>query len=57
MLRLLDVALVPWMDAAFFDPLIRSLESILHSVPYAVLRFRPDVTVVDAVRRALAVSF
>lgn len=56
-LRLLDVALVPWMDAAFFDPLIRSLESILHSVPYAVLRFRPDATVVDAVRRDLAVSF
>jgi len=53
-LRLLDVAMVPWMDAAFFDPLIQTLEAIISTVPHAVLRFRPDVTAVDAVRRDLA---
>jgi hypothetical protein len=53
-LRLLDVALVPWLDSAFFDPLIQTLESIIHTVPYAVLRFRPEASVVDAVRRDLA---
>lgn len=52
-LRLLDVSLVPWMDAAFFDPVIRTLESLLAAVPHAVLRFRPDEAVVDAVRRDL----
>ena len=54
-LRLLDVSLIPWMDSAFFDPLIQALEAIIRTVPFAVLRFRPDVTVVDAVRRDLAV--
>ena len=53
-LRLLDVALVPWLDSAFFDPLIQTLESIIHTVPYAVLRFRPEASVVDVVRRDLA---
>ena len=53
-LRLLDVAMVPWMDAAFFDPLIQTLEAIISTVPHAVLRFRPDVSAVDAVRRDLA---
>ena len=53
-LRLLDVALVPWLDSAFFDPLIQTLEAILRTVPHAVLRFRPDATVVDVVRRDLA---
>ncbi len=52
-LRLLDVAMVPWLDAAFFDPVIRTLESLLAAVPYAVLRFRPDPTAVEAVRRDL----
>jgi hypothetical protein len=52
-LRLLDVALVPWLDSAFFDPLIQTLEAIICEVPHAVLRFRPDATVVDAVRRDL----
>ncbi len=53
-LRLLDVALVPWLDAAFFDPLIQTMEAIIRTVPHAVLRFRPDATVVEAVRRDLA---
>ncbi len=52
-LRLLDVSLVPWLDAAFFDPVIRTLEALLDAVPHAVLRFRPDASVVDAVRRDL----
>ncbi len=52
-LRLLDVSLIPWMDSAFFDPLIQTLEAIIRTVPFAVLRFRPDVSVVDAVRRDL----
>ena len=53
-LRLLDVAMVPWLDTAFFDPLIRTLEEVIRTVPHAVLRFRPDASVVDAVRRDLA---
>jgi hypothetical protein len=53
-LRLLDVAMVPWMDTAFFDPVIQTLEALIAAVPYAVLRFRPDLSVVDAVRRDLA---
>lgn len=57
LLRLLEVAMVPWMDPAFFDPLLHTLEAVLRSVPHAVLRFRPDADVVDAVRRDLAVSF
>jgi len=53
-LRLLDVALVPWMDAAFFDPMIQTLESLIRNVPYAVLRFRPDAAVADFLRCDLA---
>lgn len=52
-LRLLDVSLVPWMDASFFDPLIRTLETLLGVVPHAVLRFRPDGTAVETVLRDL----
>lgn len=52
-LRLLDVALVPWMDQAFFDPLIQTLETVIREVPVALLRFRPDVSAVEAVRRDL----
>ena len=55
-MRLLEVTMVPWMDAAFFDPLIKTMEAVIRSVPHAVLRFRPDITVVDAVRRDLAAS-
>jgi len=54
-LRLLDVALVPWMDTSFFDPLIQIIESLIRDVPHAVLRFRPDASVVDFIRRDLAV--
>lgn len=53
-LRLLDVAMVPWIDTAFFDPLIQTLEALLGSVPHAVLRFRPEASVVDTVRRDLS---
>lgn len=55
-LWLMDVAMVPWVDKAFFDPLISTLEGLISHVPYAVLRFRPDVSAVEAVRRDLAVS-
>lgn len=50
-LRLLDVSLVPWMDAAFFDPLLKTLEALIGRVPHAVFRFRPDETAVDFIRR------
>ncbi len=50
-LRLLDVSMVPWIDTAFFDPLIATLEEIIGNVPHAVLRFRPDSSAVAAVRR------
>ena len=49
-LRLLDVSLVPWMDPAFFDPILKTLEALIHDVPHAVLRFRPDASVVDFIR-------
>lgn len=55
-LRLLDVALVPWLDAAFFDPLLQTLEALIRNVPHAVLRFRPDASAVEAVRRDLAAA-
>ncbi len=48
-LRLLDVALVPWLDPAFFDPMIPILENLLLEVPYALLRFRPDTSVIDLI--------
>lgn len=51
--RMLDVSMVPWLDTAFFDPVIRTLEALIRTVPHAVLRFRPDVSVVDAIRRDL----
>lgn len=55
-LRLLDVAMVPWIAKAFFDPLIRTLEGLLGHVPHALLRFRPDVSAVEAVRRDLSLG-
>ena len=54
-LRLLDVAMIPWMDASFFDPAIRTLESLVGGVPYAVLRFRPEASAVDFIKSDLAV--
>ena len=53
-LQLLDVAMVPWIAKAFFDPLISTLEGLLEHVPYALLRFRPDMSAVEAVRRDLS---
>jgi len=55
-LRLLDVSMVPWMDVAFFDPVIRTLEMLLDVAPCAILRFRPDESVVGVVRRDVARS-
>ncbi|HRU70008.1 MAG TPA: hypothetical protein P5111_02925 [Kiritimatiellia bacterium] len=52
-LRLLDVAMVPWMNPAFFDPLIQTLETALREVPVALLRFRPDTSAVETVCRDL----
>ena len=54
-MRLLDVAMVPWMDPAFFDPFIQTLETVIGRVPHALLRFRPDVSAVEAIRRDLGV--
>lgn len=54
LLRLLDVALVPWLESSFFDPMIPILESVLGQTPYALLRFKPDTTVVDAICQDLA---
>ncbi|HRT28944.1 MAG TPA: hypothetical protein P5527_04040 [Kiritimatiellia bacterium] len=52
--RLLDVAMVPWMNPAFFDPMIPTLETVIREVPYALLRFHPDTSVVDTICRDLA---
>ena len=41
---------------SFFDPLIRTLEGLLGHVPHALLRFRPDVSAVEAVRRDLSLG-
>jgi hypothetical protein len=46
--------MVPWMNPAFFDPLIPTLEAVIREVPFALLRFRPDTSVVDVVCRDLA---
>jgi hypothetical protein len=52
--RFIECALIPWMDPAFFDPFIRPMESLLRTVPAAVLRFVPDGAVVPFVRADLA---
>ena len=53
--RLLDVVMVPWMSTAFFDPVIEVMEKISSDLENAVLRFRPDESVVDFIRRDLSI--
>ena len=48
--RLLDVVMVPWMNSAFFDPLIDVLEKSVEELSNAVLRFKPDDSVVNFIR-------
>ena len=52
--RLIHVAIIPWQDPALFDPCLSTVEALLDSVPTAVLSFRPDQSVVDAIRQDLA---
>lgn len=52
--RLLEVALVPWIDQYFFDPLIQALEGVLAHVPCALLRFTPDDSAIEAIKADLA---
>lgn len=51
--RMLDVVMVPWMNAAFFDPVIEVLEKIAVDIPSSVLRFLPDASVAEFIRRDL----
>lgn len=54
LLRLLDVVMVPWMNPAFFDPVIEVLEKIAGDIPNSVLRFVPDERVVALIQQDLA---
>ena len=51
--RLIHVATIPWQDAALFDPCLATVETLLQSVPCAVLSFRPTPDVVDVIRKDL----
>ncbi|MFA7174217.1 MAG: hypothetical protein WC340_12565 [Kiritimatiellia bacterium] len=53
LLRLLDVVMVPWMNASFFDPVIGVLEKIAGDIPNSLLRFVPDASVAEFIRRDL----
>lgn len=55
-LRLLDVAMVPWLDPAFFDPVISTLEELLEQIPAAVFEFLPDESAVRAIEQDLGCS-
>ncbi len=48
--RLIHVATIPWQDAALLDPYLKTVESLLHDIPCAVLAFRPTSAVVDVIR-------
>jgi hypothetical protein len=52
--RLIHVATIPWQDAALFDPCLATVETLLRSVPCAVLSFRPTPEVVELLRKDLA---
>ena len=51
--RLIQVATIPWHDEAFFDPCLATVDTLLRSVPCAVLAFRPTAAVVDLIRHDL----
>ena len=51
--RLLDVVMIPWMNSAFFDPVIEVLEKTVGDLSHAVLRFVPDGNVVDFIKADL----
>jgi len=50
----IHVATIPWQDAALFDPCLATVETLLRSVPCAVLSFRPTPEVVELLRKDLA---
>ncbi|WP_372846584.1 hypothetical protein [Pontiella sp.] len=52
--RLLQVATLPWDCADLFDPCLETVESLLATVPAAVLSFKPDEEVVEVIRQDLA---
>jgi hypothetical protein len=49
--RLIHVATIPWHDPLLFDPCLRTVETLLQSVPCAVLTFRPTAAAVNAIRK------
>lgn len=51
--RLIHVTTIPWQQPEFFDPCLQTLEKLLHSVPCAVLGFRPTPDVVGLIRQDL----
>lgn len=51
--RLIHVATIPWHDPALFDPCLETVETLLQSVPCAVLAFRPTADVIDLLREDL----
>ena len=48
--------MVAWQHPALFDPALETLGALVESVPFAILRFLPDTSAIDAVRRDLETS-
>ncbi len=54
--RLLQVVAIPWQDPVLFDPCLETIQTLLETVPAAVLAFRPDASAVDWVRNGGGVN-
>jgi len=51
--RLIHVTTIPWQDPALLDSCLATIDTLLCSIPCAVLSFRPTPAVVDAIRADL----
>ncbi len=51
--RLIHVATIPWQDPVLLDPCLATVDALLRAIPCAVLSFRPEPAVVDAIRADL----
>ena len=52
--QFVQVTTIPWHAPELFDPCLKTLDTLLHSVSCAVLSFRPTAEVVDLIRQDLA---
>lgn len=53
LLELRKVAVIAWQHPALFDPALGTAGALVESVPCAILRFLPDQSAIDALRRDL----